>query len=133
MKLFLHLELRHWQQSDYEKPLLAFASSFSSEVIGAELDNQSEASIVDLVIKLCAQAQQIFVLVNAQPEEPIGAVLKLLNHLLRNEQLIHTILLGGSHGQTERLLKTIGPRFKKEDDPEKIKEHIKAFALGAGQ
>jgi hypothetical protein len=130
MKLFLQLDLRHWQKADYEKPMLAFASSFSSDVIGAELDNQSEAYIVDLVVKLCTQAQQVFVLVNAQPEEPIGAVLKLLNHLLRNENQIHTLVLRGNHQQTERLLQTIGEKFKREDDPKKIKEWIKGFATG---
>ena len=128
MKLFLQLDLRPWQKAAYEKPMLAFASSFSSDVIGAELDNQSEASIVDLVIKLCAQSQQVFILVNAQPEEPMGSALKLVNHLLRSEKQIHTIVLSGTHNQTERLLQTLGARFKKEDDPEKIKEWIKGFA-----
>ena len=75
MKLFLQLDLRHWQKADYEKPMLAFASSFSSDVIGAELDNQSEASIVDLVVKLCTQAQQVFVLVTLKGGSQIGGLM----------------------------------------------------------
>jgi metal-responsive CopG/Arc/MetJ family transcriptional regulator len=129
MKLFLHLELRPWQNSGYEKPLLSFASSLSSDVIGTEIDNQSEGSIVDVVIKLCNQVNQIFILIQAQPEESIGSTLKLLNHLLRNEQQIHTIVLSGNHDQVEKLLQTLDQRFKKEDDQEKIKEWIKDFAL----
>jgi hypothetical protein len=129
MKLFLHLELRPWQNSGYEKPLLSFASSLSSDVIGTEIDNQSEGSIVDVVIKLCNQVNQIFILIQAQPEESIGSTLKLLNHLLRNEQQIHTIVLSGNHDQVEKLLRTLDQRFKKEDDQEKIKEWIKDFAL----
>lgn len=129
MKLFLHLELRPWHNSGYEKPLLSFASSLSSDVIGTEIDNQSEGSIVDVVIKLCSQMSQIFILIQAQPEESIGSTLKLLNHLLRNEQQVHTIVLSGNHEQAEKLLRTLDQRFKKEDDQEKIKEWIKDFAL----
>jgi hypothetical protein len=129
MKLFLQLELCKWQESGYEKPLLSFASSLSSDMIGAEIDNQTESSIVDVVIKLCNQANQIFVLIQAQPEESIGSVLKLLNHLLRNELQIHAIVLSGNHEQAEKLLRTLNERFKKEDDQEKIKELIREFAL----
>ncbi len=129
MKLFLHLELRPWQNSGYEKPFLSFASSLSSDVIGTEIDNQSEGSIVDVATKLCSQMSQIFILIQAQPEESIGSTLKLLNYLLRNEQQVHTIVLSGNHEQAEKLLRTLDQRFKKEDDQEKIKEWIKDFAL----
>lgn len=129
MKLFLHLELRPWQDAGYEKPLLTFASSLSSDVIGAEIDNQSESSIVDVIIKLCDQVNKIFILIQAQPDESIGSVLKLLNHLMRNYHQIHTIVLAGNHEQAEKLLRTLEQRFKKEDDPDKIKEWIKEFAL----
>ncbi len=129
MKLFLQLELCKWQESGYEKPLLSFASSLSSDMIGVEIDNQTESSIVDVVIKLCNQANQIFVLIQAQPDESIGSVLKLLNYLLRNELQIHAIVLSGNHEQAEKLLQTLNERFKKEDDQEKIKELIREFAL----
>jgi hypothetical protein len=129
MKLFLQLSLRPWQDTGYEKPLLTFASSLSSDVIGAEIDNQSESSIVDVMIKLCNQVDQIFILIQAQPDESIGSVLKLLNHLMRNDHQIHTVVLTGNHEQAEKLLRTLGQRFKKEDDQEKIKDWIKKFAL----
>lgn len=129
MKLFLHLELRPWQDTGYEKPLLSFASSLSSDVIGAEIDNQSDGSIVDVVIRLCSQVNKIFVLIQAQPNEPLGSPLKLLNHLLRNEHQIHTIVLAGNHQQAEKLLGTLELRFKKVNDEGKLKEMIKDFAL----
>lgn len=128
LKLFLHLELRPWQQSAYEKPLLSFASSLSSNLIGAEMDNQSEASIADLVIRLTTQTEKIFVLIQAEQQEPFGSTLKLLNNLLRNEQQIHTIVLSGNHDQTEKLLGSLGSRFQKESDVEKIKDLIRGFA-----
>ncbi len=129
MKLFLHLELRPWQDTGYEKPLLSFASSLSSDVIGAEIDNQSDGAIVEVVVKLCGQVDQIFVLIQASPDQAIGSTLKLLNHLLRNDHQVYTVVLSGNHEQAEKLLRTLDQRFKKEDDQEKIKELIKAFAL----
>lgn len=129
MKLFLQLELRKWQDTGYEKPLLSFASSLSSDVIGAEIDSQSESSIVELVIKLCSQVHQIFILIQAQPDQPMGSALKLLNHLMRHDHQIHTIVLSGKHEQTEKLLSTLGQRFKKDEDIKEIKELIKDFAL----
>ena len=129
MKLFLHLELRKWQDTGYERPLLSFASSLSSDVIGAEIDNQSDSSIVEVVIKLCNQVQQIFVIIQAQPDESIGSTLKLLNHLLRNDHQVHTVVLSGNHEQVEKMLGTLERRFKKEVDHKRIRELIKNFAL----
>lgn len=129
MKLFLQLVLHPWRESAYEKPLLSFASSLSSDVIGAEIDNQSESAIVDVIIKLCNKVDQIFILIQAQPDESLGSVLKLLNHLLRNDHQVHTIVLSGNHEQAEKLLRTLGQRLKKENDQEMIKEWIKEFAL----
>lgn len=129
MKLFLQLELRPWQDTGYEKPLLSFASSLSSDVIGAEIDNRSESSIVDVVIKLCNQANKIFILIQAQPDESIGSTLKLLNHLLRNGHQVHMVVLAGNHEKAEKMLSTLDRRFKKEDDQDKIRILIKDFAL----
>jgi hypothetical protein len=129
LKLFLQLELCHWQASSYEKPLLSFASSLSSGLISAEMDNQSESTIADLAIRLTTQTEKIFLLLKADPEEPFGATLKVLNHLLRNDHQLHTVILSGNHDQTERLLQSLSDRFIKENDVEKIKEKIRAFAL----
>ncbi len=128
MKLFLHLELGKWQESGYEKPLLTYASSLSSNLIGAEFDNQSEPSIADLVIKLCDQMNTIFIFIRAQSEEPLGATLKLLNHLLRTNQKIHSVVLSGNHPNVEKLLLLLQERLIKEEDTGKIKTLIKEFA-----
>lgn len=129
LKLFLHIELRPWQQSTYEKPLLTFASSLSSNLIGTEMDNQSDSSIADLVIKLTAQTEKIFVMIRAEQQEPFGSTLKLLHYLLRNEHRIHTVVLSGNHEQSEKLLGILGNRFQKESDVERIKGKIREFAL----
>jgi len=54
--------------------------------------------------------------------------LKLLNHLLRTPEKIHSLVISGNHEHAQKLMNTIGERFKKEDDPEKIKTWIEEFA-----
>jgi len=129
MKLFLQLELTAWQESEYQKPLLRYASSLSSNLIGAELDNQSEVSVVDLIVRLCDQASSIFLFICAKPTEQFGSTLKLLNTLLRTNQKIYAVVLSGNHEQTEHLFRHLNDRFKKEDKIGEIKKWIEAFAL----
>lgn len=129
MKLFLQLDLTPWQEAGYQRPLLTYASSLSSDLIGAELDNQSEASIVDIILRLCDQAASIFIFIHAKPTESFGSTLKLLNTLLRTNQKIYTVVLSGNHEQAENLFKHLNDKFKKEDDSEKIKIWIEEFAL----
>ncbi|MBN8652129.1 MAG: hypothetical protein J0L67_11910 [Cytophagales bacterium] len=128
MKLFLQIELMPWQQAGYEKPLVNFASSLSDDLIGAELDNQSDSTIADLVIRLCDQVKTVFVLIHAQPEEPLGVTLKLIQHLLRQEERVYQIILAGNHLSLERLLLPLNEKFVKESEPEKIKPAIQLFA-----
>jgi hypothetical protein len=129
MKLFLQLDLTPWQEADYQRPLLTYASSLSSDLIGAELDNQSEASISDIILRLCDQMTSIFIFIHAKPNEPFGATLKLLNTLLRTNQKIYAVVLSGNHEQAENLFKHLNDKFKKEDNPEKVKIWIEKFAL----
>jgi len=128
MKLFLQIELIQWQDAGYQKPLLNFASSLSDDLIGAELDNQSDGSIADLVIRLCDQAESVFVLIQAKPEEPLGVTLKLIQHLLRKEEKIYKVILIGHHISLERLLTSLNDKLVKEIEPEKIKPAIQLFA-----
>ncbi|MBX2914292.1 MAG: hypothetical protein KF856_03355 [Cyclobacteriaceae bacterium] len=128
MKLFLQIELIQWREAGYQKPMLNYASSLSDDLIGAELDNQSDGSIADLVIRLCDQVGSVFVLIHSQPEEPLGVTLKLIQHLLRKEEKIYKIILSGTHLSLERLLTPLHEKFVIENDPEKIKSAIQLFA-----
>jgi hypothetical protein len=127
MKLFLQLELIPWQKAGFEKPLVNFASGLS-DLIGAELDNQSDSAIADLVIRLCDQAEAVFIFIHSQPEEPLGVTLKLIQHLLRKEEKIYKIILSGTHLSIERLLTPLHKKFVIENDQEKIKSVIQLFA-----
>jgi hypothetical protein len=128
MKLFLQIELIPWREAGYQKPLLNYASSLADDVIGAELDNQSDGSIADLVIRLNDQAESVFVFIQAKPEEPLGVTLKLIQHLLREEEKIYKIVLSGNHITLERLFHSLNEKFIKENDSDKIKSAIQSFA-----
>ena len=128
MKLFLQLELIPWHEAGYQKPLLNYASGISDDVIGAELDNQSDGAIADLVIRLCDQAELVFVLIQTKPEESLGVTLKLIHHLLRKEEKIYKVILADNHISLERLLNPLAEKFVKENETEKIKAAIRLFA-----
>lgn len=128
MKLFLQLELIPWHEAGYQKPLLNYASGLSDDVIGAELDNQSDGAIADLVIRLCDQAELVFVLIQTKPEESLGVTLKLIHHLLRKEEKIYKVILADNHISLERLLNPLAEKFVKENETEKIKADIRLFA-----
>lgn len=128
MKLFLHLEIKKWQESAYDKPLVSYASSLSSDLVGAELDSQSDGAFADLVIKLCDQSSRVFLFIHATPDEPMGASLKVLNHLLRTEEKIYSLVLSGEHAALEKTAGSLTSRFRKEHDAEKIKEWVREFA-----
>lgn len=129
MKLFLQIELSKWQETGYEKPLLNYASGLSDNVMGAELDNQSDAAIADLVIRLCDQAHSVFLLVQAKPNEPFGATLKLINHLLRTDSKVYKVVLCGQHDGAQKIFQSLTSRFVNETDIDKIKTEIRQFAL----
>lgn len=93
------------------------------------MDNQSDAAIADLVIRLCDQMQSIFVFIQAQPEEPLGATLKVLNHLLRSKNKIYSVAVMGSNLPAERLMNTLLEKYGREDSTDKIKTRIREFAL----
>lgn len=129
VKLFLQIELGDWRDSTFEKPLLTYASSLSSDLIGAELDNQSETAVADLVIRLTDQVQSLFVFVQAKADQPLGATLRLFHHLIKNEKKVHRIILSGSHDPVTKMLAPLGNRFSIDSDPVLIQSEIKRFAL----
>ncbi len=129
MKLFLQIELVQWKEAGYQKPLLNFASSLSDDVIGTELDNQSDHAIAELVIRLCDQVDSIFVMIHTRPDEPLNVTLKLINHLLRLENKLYKVVLAGHHLTLERMLTPLNEKFLLESEPESIKPVIREFAL----
>ena len=129
MRLFLQIDISDWQQRGYEKPFSRYAPSLASDIMAADIDSQSDTTVVDLVIRLIDQAEKVFVLVYAQPEVTLGGGSKLFNHLFKMEDKIHLIVLSGINDMVEKMTKPFGDKLKTEVDAEKIKQLAEEFAL----
>lgn len=132
MKLFLQANIRDWKDESYDKPLLSYASSLADDIIGTDLDHTSDPYIVDLVLKLVDQSQDVFLLISAQQDLPLGAVNTLLNALLQKKEKIHTAVLTGEHPMAEKLLGVFGEKFFRETETDEIKKRIRVFAAPSG-
>lgn len=128
MRLFLQINITDWKGQSYEKPLLSFASSQADDLIGADIDSQSEQYVADLVTKLADQAQAIFLMVVSDPGVPLGTGGLLINKLLRTRNKVSHVVLYGKNEIAEKMLKPFGERFKAEDDEARIRELISLFA-----
>jgi hypothetical protein len=129
LRLFLQINISDWKETGYSKPLLSFASSLADDIIGTDLDCQSEPIVTELVTKLIGEAEKVFVLVVADNAElQLGSAMKVLNHLLRVKEKIHLALLSGHHETAEKMLKPLQVNFKKQDDEGLIRKLIKQFA-----
>lgn len=130
MRLFLQINISNdWKDSGYVKPYLSFASSLADDIVGTDLDSQSDAYIAELVQKLINEADKIFVFVHSHnPLLPLGTALGVLNHLLKLKDKVHLALLAGENIMAEKVLGAFQDNFKKQEDEELIKKLIKQFA-----
>jgi hypothetical protein len=129
MRLFLQVEIGDWQESRHEKPFVHYASSLSSDIVGTDLDSQSEAVVVDLVLKLIDQSDTVFVLViSHNPEFPPGCTTKVLNYLLKRPEIAAGVVLCGDHQTVENLVHGYEEKFHKESKNERIRTLIQEFA-----
>jgi len=130
MRLFLQINIGNdWKDTGYIKPFLSFASSLADDIVGTDLDSQSDAYIAELVSKLINEADKIFVFVQCDnPMLPLGTALTVFNHLLKLKDKVHLALLAGENVMAEKVLGTFQDNFKKQEDEELIKKLIKQFA-----
>lgn len=131
MRLFLQINIGDWHEQSYSKPMLSLASSLADDVVGTDVDNTSEAHVVDLVKKLVSQSQQTFLLVCAEgPDQPLNHVLSLFNHLFDCQEKIHLAVFSGEHSRAEKLLRTLDEKFVKNNEEDLIRKMVKQFARG---
>lgn len=131
MRLFLQINVGDWQEDGYTKPMLSFASSLADDLVGADVDNQSEQQVVDVVRTLIEQSQQIFLLAYAAHSDlPLKGVLSLINDLFSNKDKIHLAVLSGEHNTLEKLLRVLDEKFIKNNEDDLIRKMIKQFARG---
>ncbi len=130
MRLFLQVNIGDWQGQGYVKPLLSFASSLADDVIGTDVDNQSDGHVIELVKKLVAQSQQTFLYICATQEQPLNHVLSLINYIFQHKDKIHFVVFSGEHATAEKLFRALNDKFVKNAEEELIRKMIKLFAKG---
>ena len=128
MRLFLQIDIGTWQQRSYYTPLVAYASSLASDLMGTDIDNESEASVIDLVIKLAEQASSIFIFIAITSESALGGADKMMQYLIRHESNIHQIAMVGEHATIEKLCQNFPGRFLNVENQEDVKKLLRDFA-----
>jgi len=130
MRLFLQINICDWKDLGYQTPLTGYASSLSDDIIGTDLDYQSEPYVADLVLKLATQAEVIFLyVVAANNALPLGASLTVFNQLLRSREKIQKVILSGEHSMADKMLRPLQDKFINANDEETIRTLIQHFAL----
>jgi hypothetical protein len=130
MRLFLQVNIGEWKEAGYVKPMLSFASSLADDVIGTDVDNQSEGHVIDLVKKLVAQSQQTFLYVCATQDQPLNHILSLINYIFQHKEKIHLVVFSGEHITAEKLFRSLNDKFVKNSEEDMIRKMIKLFAKG---
>lgn len=131
MRLFLQINIGEWEDRSYDNPWLSLASSLADDVIGTDVDNQSEMHVVELVKKLMAESEAIFLMVNSTASnQPLNHILTLINQLFDCQEKLHLAVLCGEHAAAEKLLRTLEERFVKNNEDDLIRKMIKQFARG---
>jgi hypothetical protein len=130
MRLFLQINICDWKDLSYQTPLTGYASSLSDDIIGTDLDYQSEPYVADLVLKLAVQAEVIFLYVMAPDNTlPLGTSLNVFNQLLRSKEKIQKAILSGEHAMADKMLRPLRDKFIIYNDEEAVKTMIRQFAL----
>jgi len=128
MRLFLQIDINDWRQRSYTKPFSNYAPSLASDLMAADLDNQSEPAVTDLIFRLVNEAEQVFVLVYAEPGAALGGSLKLFQHFFSVEDKMHALVLCGKNEAAEKMLRPFQEKYKTAETDETIKKLIEEFA-----
>ena len=128
MRLFLQIDIGDWKERNYNNPLVPFASSLAPDLMGTDIDNQSESTVIDLVIKLAEQAEHLFVIVVARSEAHPGSADKMFRFLFDHKNKVQQFVLLGEHASIEKAAQHFEDRFLKAESMDHAKKLIRDFA-----
>jgi len=128
MRLFLQLDINDWQKRSYDQPMTRFASSLAADIVSVDVDNHSDPHVVELLLRLVNEAENILVLIRAEPDAALGVGSKLMNHLLRAPHKVERIILLGHNQILEKTLTPFQDRITRQDNVLAAQAEIKAFA-----
>jgi hypothetical protein len=126
MRLFLQIDIGDWKQRAYSNLLVPYASSLADDLIGTDIDSESESAVIDLVIKLAEQAESLFVFISVMPDAAVGSADKMMQHL--HQSKIHQVVVLGENSMVEKYAQNFEGRFLRAKDNEEVKKRIHDFA-----
>ena len=128
MKLFLQINVGQRPETDDDSSMLHFASSLTSDLIGTDIDGQSDGVVINLLMTLIHQVDKVFVLINIHdPSEPSGNLFSALTGITKVEKPV-TVALSGDHPALEALRGILDKRLIRVNHLEEIKKLIREFA-----
>jgi hypothetical protein len=128
MKLFLQIDIGDWKQRHYNSGLVSYASSLAADVIGTDIDNESESQVIDIVLKLVDQAESILVFISAMPDTSLGGAGKMIQSLHIHQNKIWQLVMLGKHSGAEELMQVFDKKFMIAADEGDVKKQIHNFA-----
>lgn len=114
-KVCLVVKITRETSYEYEVPLKEWFKNFYPDFFIYDFDNFSEAMVVDYALQLLNNAQQVVLILQAEPESPLGGILKLMPIVMRQKQKTK-LVFEGEHIAVERMLKPLGNVALSVDD-----------------
>lgn len=91
---------------EYQVPEKAWIETHLPDFYWYDFDNFSEGVVVDYALQMLQQAQNIVLIIKAEPNSPLGGVLKVIPQLYRSKSQIKAIFRG-DHAQLQKMLKPL--------------------------
>jgi|GEM_PF-833789 len=128
MRLFLQIDAGDWKRRGYDNILVPYASSLADDLMGTDIDNESESTVIDLVIRLIEQAESTFVFISVMSEAGLGSADKVMRFLFQNKSKTNYIIILGEHEIIEKSILNFGGQFLQAKNHEEVKNLIHNFA-----
>ena len=128
MKLFLQIDIGFTQNKDDEEPWVRYASSLADDIIGTEIESESDPRIADTVIKLAHQVKRILFLVMIHdPLAPTGNMIQVFSRLLETGAPV-SVVLAGSHPVAEKQFDQLEKKLTRVNKLDEVRTLIREFA-----
>lgn len=94
---------------EYKVPFQMFLQQNFSNFFVFDFDNFSESMVIDYAIQLLNNAQKAVIILQAEPDSPLGSVLKLIPVMHRQKHKLKAVL-NGEHAQLAKVFKPLGEK-----------------------
>lgn len=111
----------------YQVPLKEWFNHHYPDFFLYDFDNFSEAMVIDYAVQLLNNAQKTVLILQAEPDSPLGSLLKLMPIVMRQKQKVK-VVFDGEHANLERMLKPLDEMVCSVDRG-KLQEVVEEFLM----